>query len=183
MDNINQEILHRCRQGDKEAFRTVVQTYQRMIFALAARLLCNEEDAKDVVQETFIKVWVNLEHYDETQNFRTWIYTIATRLCIDHLRQRSWTEPMPEDEERFALYVAEEKSDLQLENAQLLGIIHTLVARLSPKQRLVFTLVCLENLPTSEVARITGLDAAKIKSNLYVARHTIQEQLKRLGYE
>ena len=183
MDNINQEILHRCRQGDKEAFRVVVLTYQRMLFSLAARLLCNEEDAKDVVQETFIKVWVNLEHYDERQCFRTWIYTIATRLCIDHLRQRSWTEPMPEDEEYFAQYVAEDKSDLPLENAQLLSIIHTLVAKLSPKQRLVFTLVYLENLPTAEVAHITGLDADKIKSNLYVARHSIQEQLKRLGYE
>ena len=183
MDNISDEILHRCRRGDKEAFRAIVQCYQRMLFTLAARLLCNEDDAKDVVQETFIKVWLNLSHYDEHQNFRTWIYTIATRLCIDRLLQRTWEAPMPDDEEYFAQYVAEDKTDLPLENNQLLSILHTLVAKLSDKQRIVFTLIYLENLSTEEVVRLTGLDAAKIKSNLYVARRTIQEQLKRLGYE
>jgi RNA polymerase sigma-70 factor (ECF subfamily) len=182
-NNISEEILNRCRTGDKEAFRVVVQQYQRMLFCLAARLLCNEDDAKDVVQETFIKVWLNLSHYDDRQNFRTWIYTIATRLCIDRLRQRSWEAPMPDEEEYFAQYVAEDKTDLPLENHQLLSILHTLVAKLSNKQRIVFTLIYLENLSTEEVTRLTGLDAAKIKSNLYVARRTIQEQLKRLGYE
>jgi len=183
MDIISNEIIERCRCGDKSAFRIVVQTYQRMVFALSLRLLCDEEEAKDVVQETMIRVWLNMDKYDPKQRLRTWIYTIATRLTLDRLKQREWTEPMPEEEEYFSQYIAEEETDRQLENRELIAIIRTLVNKLSPKQRLVFTLVHFENLSTAEVTQITDLDADKIKSNLYVARKTIREQLKRLGYE
>lgn len=183
MDIISNEIIERCRCGDKSAFRIVVQTYQRMVFALSLRLLCDEEEAKDVVQETMIRVWLNMDKYDPKQSLRTWIYTIATRLTLDRLKQREWTEPMPDEEEYFSQYIAEEETDRQLENRELIAIIRTLVNKLSPKQRLVFTLVHFENLSTADVTQITGLDADKIKSNLYVARKTIREQLKRLGYE
>ena len=91
-------------------------------------------------------------------------------------------EPLPEEEDRFDQYVSDSDTERQLENRELIGVIKTLTSRLSPKQRIVFTLVHLENLDTEEVEQITGLDAAKIKSNLYVARKTIREQLKQLGY-
>lgn len=183
MEIISNEILKQCQHGDKTAFRVVVQTYQRMVFALAVRLLCDEEEAKDIVQETFIKVWVNITRYDLSQNFRTWIYTIATRQCLDRLRQKAPIEPMPEDEAYFEDYASDLESDRPLENRELISIIKTLVQQLSPKQRTVFTLIRLENLSTDEVTEITGMDADKIKCNLYVARKTVREQLKKLGYE
>jgi len=183
MDIISNETISKCRHGDKTAFRFVVQTYQRMVFTLAFRLLCNEENAKDIVQETFIKVWVNISHYDTSQNFRTWIYTIATRLCLDRLRQKAPVDPLPEDEEYFCEYASDIESDRHLENRELMAIIKTLVKQLRPKQRTVFSLIYLENMSPQEVAKITDMDTDKIKSNLYVARKTIREQLMKLGYE
>lgn len=183
MDNISHEIIERCKCGDKTAFRTVVHTYQRMIFALSFRLLCDEEDAKDVVQETFIRVWLNIAKYDRKQNFRTWIYTIATRLCLDRLRHAAHTESMPEQEEYFADYLANEHADHQLENEELVAIIRTLTNRLSNKQRLVFTLIHLEGMTSEEAGQISGLSAEQIKSNLYLARKIIREKLNELGYE
>jgi RNA polymerase sigma-70 factor (ECF subfamily) len=98
------------------------------------------------------------------------------------LKKKAPIEPLPEDEEYFSQYVSDSDTERELENHELLSVIKTLVSRLSPKQRIVFTLVHLENLDTEEVEQITGMDAAKIKSNLYVARKTIREQLKQLGY-
>lgn len=182
MNFINNDIIERCRCGDQAAFRMVVQAYQQMVFTLAFRLLCDEEEAKDMVQETMIKVWVNFASYTPSQNLRNWIYTIAIRLCFDRLKKKAPIEPLPEDEEYFSQYVSDSDTERELENHELLSVIKTLVGRLSPKQRVVFTLVHLENLNTEEVEQITGMDAAKIKSNLYVARKTIREQLKQLGY-
>ena len=182
MNIINNDIIERCRGGDQAAFRVVVQTFQQMVFTLAFRLMCDEEEAKDVVQETMIRVWVNFASYNSRQNLRNWIYTIAIRLCFDRLKKKAPIEPLPEDEEYFSQYVSDSDTERELENHELLSVIKTLVSRLSPKQRVIFTLVHLENLDTEEVEQITGLDAAKIKSNLYVARKTIREQLKQLGY-
>ena len=182
MTIINNDIIERCRSGDQAAFRTVVQAYRQMVFTLAFRLLCDEEEAKDRVQETMIRVWVNFASYDSGQNLRNWIYTIAVRLCFDRLKKKAPIDPLPEDEECFSQYVSDSDTERELENRELLSVIRTLVSRLSPKQRLVFTLVHLENLDTEAVEQMTGLDASKIKSNLYVARKTIREQLKQLGY-
>ena len=133
-------------------------------------------------RETMIRVWVHFASYNPRQNLRNWIYTIAIRLCFDRLKSKAPIEPLPEDEDYFSQYVSDSDTEKELENHELLSVIKTLVSRLSPRQRIVFTLVHLENLDTEEVAQITGLDAARIKSNLYVARKTIREQLKQFGY-
>ncbi len=180
---ISNEIIQRCQHGDRSAFRVVVQAYQQMVFTLAFRLLCDEEEAKDIVQETLIKVWVNFKSYDPRQSLRTWIYTIAIRLCYDRLKQRMYLAPLPEEEDYFVGYISDDETDKPLENHELLAVIKSLVKNLSPKQRMVFTLTHLEGMSSEEVSQVTGMDASKIKSNLYVARKTIREQLKLLGYE
>lgn len=90
-------ILKRCRDGDKASFRWVVQTYQHMVFSIALKMLADEEEAKDLVQDVFIRVWQNLGDYDLQRPFATWLYTIATRLCLDRLR-RTRLKPTPQDE-------------------------------------------------------------------------------------
>lgn len=183
MNQIDKDIIERCRVGDKTAFRMVVQHYQRLVFSLAFKMLCDEEEAKDMTQETFIRVWLNFPKYDKERSLTTWIYTIATRLCLDRLEKRSHQVPLPDDDSTFRQYAEDDDPDRQLQNSELISVVRTLADRLSPKQRAVFTLVYLENLETDKVAEITGMDADKIKSNLYVARKTIKEKLIQLGYE
>ncbi len=183
METISNDIIERCRCGDRDAFRSVVQTFQPMVFRLAFRLLCDEDEAKDVVQETFIRVWMNIGRYDAAQRFTTWIFTIATRLCLDRLKSQRFTEPLPDNDDCMEQFMSDDSADRSLENQELASIIRRLADGLSPKQRLVFTLICLEGLSSAEVEQITGLDGDKVKSNLYVARKTIREKLKQLGYE
>ena len=183
MIQIAEDIVVRCQQGEKAAFRGVVQTYQRMVFSLSLKLLCDEEEARDMVQETFIRVWQRMGEYDTGKNFTTWIYTIATRLCLDRLKRMRQVVSMPDDELVFRRYASDTDTHRALENKEWVSIVRMLAERLGEKQRMVFTLCHLEGLSSSEVEEITGLDAKQVKSNLYVARQTIRERLKQLGYD
>lgn len=107
MVQIDEDIIVRCQRGEKTAFRGVVLTYQRMVFSLTLKLLCDEEEAKDMVQETFIRVWQRMGEYDTQKNFATWIYTIATRLCLDRLKRMKHVVPMPDDELVFRRYASD----------------------------------------------------------------------------
>ena len=183
MTQTERDIITRCQQGDKEAFRWVVQTHQRMLFSLALKMLCDEEEAKDAVQDTFIRVWQRIREYDSDKAFTTWIYTIASRLCLDRLKRMSRIIAMPDDEMVVRRFATESDSQRVLENQEWVSIVRTMAEGLSDKQRLVFTLCQLEGLTSEEAEEITGLDAKQIKSNLYVARQTVRKRLKELGYE
>ena len=183
MVQIERDIILQCQQGDKEAFRWVVKTHQRMIFSLALKMLCDEEEAKDIVQETFIRVWQSIRNYDPQKTFSTWVYTIASRLCIDRLKKSSRMVVLPEDEIALRRFASDTDSEQSLENREWVSIVRMIAEGLSDKQRLVFTLCQLEGIPSAEVEQITGLDAKQVKSNLYVARQTIRKRLKDLGYE
>ena len=177
------DMISRCQNGDKAAFRWVVQTYQRMLFSLALKMLADEEEAKDVVQETFIRTWKSIKDYDSRKQFSTWLYTIASRLCLNRLKAKRISTCQPEDITVFRQFASEDDSERTLENSEWISIVKTLADGLGKKQRLVFTLGQLEGLSSMEIEQITGLDAKQIKSNLYVARQTISKRLKDLGYE
>ena len=177
------DTILRCQRGDKAAFRGVVQSYQRMVFSLALKMLADEEDAKDLVQETFIRVWKSIKSYDTQKPFTTWLYTIASHLCLNRLKAKKLAVCQPEDIAVFRQFASEDDSQRTLENSEWISIVKTLADGLSKKQRLVFTLSHLEGLSPTEIEQITGLDTNQIKSNLYVARQTIRKRLKDLGYE
>jgi RNA polymerase sigma-70 factor (ECF subfamily) len=183
MTQTEHDMVTRCQQGDKEAFRWVVQTHQRMIFSLALKMLCDEEEAKDMVQETFIRVWQRIRELDQQKTISTWIYTIASRLCIDKLRRTNRIVSMPEDQLALRRFASDTDNQRTLENREWVSIVRTMAEDLSDKQRLVFTLCHFEELSSAEVEQITGLDAKQVKSNLYMARQTIRKRLKELGYE
>lgn len=183
MIQIERDIISRCQQGDKEAFRWVVQGHQQMVFSLALKMLCDDEEAKDLVQETFIRVWQSIKNYDSKKTFSTWVYTIASRLCIDRLKRTSRIVALPDDHLVLRRFADNSDSQQSLENKEWVSIVRMIAEGLSDKQRLVFTLCQLEGLSSDEAEQITGLDAKQIKSNLYVARQTIRKRLKELGYE
>jgi RNA polymerase sigma-70 factor (ECF subfamily) len=183
MTRTEHDIITRCQRGDKDAFRWVVQTHQRMLFSLSLKMLCDEEEAKDAVQETFIRVWQNIRSYTPEKAFTTWIYTIASRLCLDRLKRTRRIIALPDDELALRRFASDGDNQLALENKEWVSIVRTIAGGLSDKQRLVFTLCQLEGLSSAEVEQITGLDARQVKSNLYVARQTIRKRLTDLGYE
>ena len=183
MIQIEDEILTRCQGGDKAAFRWVVQTYQRILFSLALKMLTDEEEAKDVVQDTFVRAWLAIRSYNPQQPFTSWLYTIASRLCLNRLKAVKNVAIQPDNLSVLRQFASDDDNQRILENSEWIAIVRTLADGLSEKQRLVFTLCQLEGLSSEEAEQITGMDARQIKSNLYVARQTIRKRLKDLGYD
>ena len=177
------EIVKRCQAGDRSAFRPLVVRYQRMVFSQCLKMLGDEEEAKDIMQDTFVKAWQTIGRYDSRHAFSTWLYTIATRLCLDRLKGMKQLVPLAEDESMLRQFASSSSEGRAIENREWVAIVRMLAAELSTKQRLVFTLCHLEELSSSEVEQITGMDAKQVKSNLYVARQTIRKRLIALGYE
>jgi RNA polymerase sigma-70 factor (ECF subfamily) len=173
-----QGLIGQSRIGDKKAFEKLVAEYQATVFRLAFRLLCNEDEAKDIVQETFIKIWQNLDKYRAQYSFKTWIYRIASNLCYDSLRTTKYRfEPIQENFHP----VSSENVEQAIINNDLKSLIILFTEQLTPKQKMIFTLSEIEELSVEEIATITRLSPAKIKSNLYLAKKQIKEKMNQIN--
>jgi len=172
-----ENLVERSKQRDMAAFRQLVETCQPFVFRLAFRLLCCEEEAKDIVQETFIRVWLHLDRYHHGARFSTWLYKIACNLCYDRLRTMKRTQG------NIDLSELDVPDDHDVEqsviNRNLKEWIITLTHDLTPKQRLVFTLRDIEEMELDEIKKITGMSGTKIKSNLYLARQYIRKRIEK----
>ena len=177
------DILIRCKQGDQAAFRELVERYQSYGFALAFRLLGNEEDSKDVVQESFIRVWKYLQKFDHEKKFTTWFYKIITNLCYDRIKaKKRYRQRVVQQSEYTVLKVEASDCDIErdIDNQEITNLIRTLACELTPKQHLVFVLRDLQDLNIKEVSMITGLSSGAVKSNLYYARMHIRQRVQQI---
>lgn len=175
------ELIARSRQNDGNAFRQLVESHQSLVYSLTFRLLCNEEEARDAVQETFIKVWLNLKKFDTNRKFSTWVYAIAANLCYDKLKSsHHFSHSLPAEILNDVL--SDDDVEKKMLEAELGTLIATLTDELTPKQKLVFTLSDLEDLPTEEIVQITGMSANQIKSNLFLARQALRKKLNTHRY-
>lgn len=178
------KIIKNCKKGDKEAFRYLMLEYMEYLFGLSFRILRNEEDAKDAVQETFIKVWQNISSYNEKIKLSTWMYKICVNNCLDKIKSRK-RKPVLNSNEAELLLATLIGDDLNesIDNSQLAIIIESLAQNLTPKKQLVFVLKDVQGLESDEIEKITGLNKGQIKSNLYYARKDIRNKLMKMGYE
>jgi RNA polymerase sigma-70 factor (ECF subfamily) len=177
-ENNVDELILRAQKGDKQAFREIVEKYKRFAFASAFKILLNEEDAKDAAQEAFIKLWKYLDRYKFEAKFTTWFYKIIINMSLDKLKSRKRKErveiPRLSDSDIENLTG---KEDYSFSNSELAEIITELTKKLSPKQRLVFTLRDLEGLDIAEVSGALNISAGSVKSNLVYARRKIKKYL------
>lgn len=185
MDNQEiQNVLILSKEGDLYAFQQLVKHYQGYALLLAIRLLNNEEDAKDVVQETFLRVWKHLKNYNPCNKFSTWLYKIVTNLCYDRLKSKKRKERVFVRDCRIDIMdITQDCCDLEEDciKKDLVITIVKLAEELTPKQRIIFILRDLQDLSIKEVAKISGMRESSIKTNLYYARRNIREKLQQMS--
>ena len=170
------KIIRDVRKGDKPAFRKLVEAYQERAYGLAFRMMGDEEDARDVVQESFIKIWEKMHTYDQNEKFNNWMYRIVSNTAIDRIRSRK-PESRFDDTTAFSYLSEHDNPERKLELEESVRLINILKRELPEKQRLVFSLRDLQGLSQDEVEKITGMNGDRIKSNLYHARKSIREKL------
>lgn len=170
----------RSQQGDTAAFARLVREHHPYAYALAIRLVCNESEAEDVVQEAFIRAWKSLSRFDPNTRFTTWLYKIVTNLSLDCLRSRRH-RPLPESllpGDALTVGLADsETPETLISSRELAKIIESLAGMLPGKQRVVFTLRDIQDLSIEEVCECTGLSSESVRSNLHYARKKLREFL------
>jgi RNA polymerase sigma-70 factor (ECF subfamily) len=180
-----QEILRRSQEGDRIAFGELVSVHQSYAFGLALRLLHDEHEAEDVVQDAFIRAWNHMGGFNPENKFTTWLYTIVSNLCLDRLRRKKrWRKFHAPIDDGTALEAMSglARPEEALVNRELVRIVRLLTDRLSPKQRLVFVLRDLQECSIQETIAITGMSESSVKSHLCYARRHIRALLAK-GYD
>jgi RNA polymerase sigma-70 factor (ECF subfamily) len=172
--------------GDARAFQQLVARYRDRLINFVDRKLGDRARSEDLVQEAFLRVYRHLHRFDPTRKFSTWIYTIASNLAKNELRNRSRSplvyyqslRPQGDEDQRPLQFEdAGSRPDDMYANRYLREMVDAAVALLSPHHREVFVMRELEGLSYEDIARLTSCNLGTVKSRLNRARRAFAEQI------
>jgi RNA polymerase sigma-70 factor, ECF subfamily len=190
----DQDLVARARQGSEKAYRELLGRYQRPVFSIVFRMVRDRERAEDLAQETFVRVFNNIDKYDPRFKFSSWIFKIATNLTIDSIRRKE-VPTVSIDGSRNAvtadqveatsiMLVSDDENPEELLEARQLGAeIERGIDRLRPEYRTAILLRHVEGRPYEEIAEIMSVPLGTVKTYIHRARHELRETLAHLRVE
>ncbi|HXH38601.1 MAG TPA: sigma-70 family RNA polymerase sigma factor [Thermoanaerobaculia bacterium] len=175
-------VVSRARSGDADAFRQLVERHSKTTFRVAYRMTGNEHDADDVVQETFLRAYRQLRHFEERANFGTWLHRIAVNCSLDLLRARSRVDRTYggdlESAELAGTARSEAQQDRLLMSADLQKHVAAAMERLSSNERTAFVLRHFEGMPVEEIGKALGIQVNAAKHTIFRAVRKLRESLE-----
>jgi RNA polymerase sigma-70 factor (ECF subfamily) len=175
----DRELVGAALGGDENAFAELVRRHQAGVRRCAARILLDNEEARDVAQLAFIRAWENLARYDAAWSFSTWLYRIASNLAIDTLRSRESRDRTHSGHLRLVGDRVEPVALGKLGEDEVSRIFDELAAALPPMQRAAFVLREVQGLATAEVAAALECTEATVRNHVFQARQTLRRELAR----
>ena len=188
------ELVVLSQRGDRDAFNQLARRWQSGLFHFTRRMLGNGEDARDICQEALLRAYVNLPRLRDPAKFKAWIHLIAINLCRDRhrsARSRIGTETYEEggSEEirivegavRLAAPIA--APDLAAERSQLSEVLSEMLARISPEQRTAILLREYQGFTTDEIAEITGVPTATVRTRIFYGLKAVRRMLQEHGID
>jgi RNA polymerase sigma-70 factor (ECF subfamily) len=192
----DEALVERARTGDAQAFTTLIERHQRTVYRVSLRMLQNEAEAEEVLQETFLSAWDKLPAFRGESAFGSWVHRIASNFCLMRLRRRrrapdtvafaeEGTSDLPSGP-RFTPEGGYEtppgsdwsmRADDALHNRQLREAIEQAVANLSDDYRVVFLMKDVDGLSNEQIGDALGLSVPAVKSRLHRARLALREKL------
>lgn len=177
------ELALRARGGDMVSFEALVVRKTPAVVSVARRIVGDGEDARDVAQLVFLRVWEQISRYDEKFSFNTWLYRIATNLSIDFLRSTRSRE-RAHGATLHLVRLREEMTGSQttnaVEDAELTRLFQTVSSRLTGKQKAVFVLKEMEDRDTKEIARILECGESTVRNHLFNARRILRREIAKI---
>ncbi|MGH9464283.1 MAG: RNA polymerase sigma factor [Thermoanaerobaculia bacterium] len=182
-------LVARTLAGDPDAFRALVERYQRGVFGIVLQLVRDRAAAEDLAQEAFLKAYRALDSFELERKFSSWLFKIAHNTAIDHLRRRrpdavpleSAEEGGPDLLDTLAA-PAHDSPEALARRRRLAAALEEAVARLRPNYRLVMELRFRQGLSYEEIAEVTGLPLGTVKTHLHRARKGMAQTLIELGW-
>src|ERR1700693_1231029 len=188
MEGHDAAVVAQVLGGGRGASRAPVERHSRAVFRLAYRMMSNEQDAEDVVQETFLKAYRSLNNFEERSTFSTWLYRITSNCALDLIRKRQRheqkrePEPLEESELVAQLPAGDPTPDRLALSGELGKQIGAAMRELSPMERAAFVLRHHEGQTIEEIGRQLGLEPSATKNSIFRAVQKLRRALEPLHF-
>jgi RNA polymerase sigma-W factor len=183
-------LIERCRGGDEAAYRALLKKYDSAVFSICFRMVRNREEARDLAQDVFIKVFRMLDRYNPTYAFSSWLFKITANLCIDAIRKKRVTvhsidEPVEQEggtmtRQYEAAVRNPEETVIDREHG---AMIAKAVEKLPEHYRIIILLRHQEQLAYEEIAEVLRIPLGTVKARIHRAREMLKVRLRRMGVE
>ncbi len=187
MDALVNNRIKQVLKGDQNAYSDIVNLYQHKLYQICYRMLSNKHEAEDIAQEAFVRAYINLHTFDQKRKFSTWLYRIATNLCIDRIRKKKpdyYLDAEVAGTEGLDMYSQLSSNDKlpddQVEQMELQDRIQYEISRLPDKYRSVIVLKYMEELSLQEISEILDLPLGTVKTRIHRGREALRKQLNNL---
>ncbi len=182
-------LVARARKGDESAYRILLRKYQRSVYSICLRMVRNREEAEDLAQDAFVKVFAMLDRYNPSYAFSSWLFKITSNLCIDSLRKRRiegvpMDEPMRSDKGDYTRQFESGEDDPETAalKKERSGHLSRAIERLPPHYRLMVILRHQEGLSYEEIAATVGVPLGTVKARIHRARQMLRKHLEEKGF-
>ena len=168
-------LLMQSTESQEKGLRMMMNAYQSRLYWHIRRLVDDEDAAKDVLQETFIKVYQNFSQFKKDSQLYTWLYKIASNEALQHLNK---VKKMQKTEQDADVYLENQKADNSGRNAdEIEDLLQDSIQKLPEKQRMVFTLRYYDDLPYEEISKILDMSISTLKTNYHYAKSKIEQYI------
>ena len=177
------DLIQGIQQGDRLAFRTMVETYQQMVVNTCLGIVHNQADAEDIAQDVFLEVFRNSGQFRGDAKLSTWLYRIAVNRSLNHIRNNRRKKFWQSLEETFeggrnaSNEISDYRTDQAITDEQRRGLLHQAIDKLPEKQRVAFTLNKYEDLSYQKIAEIMDISLSSVESLIHRAKKNLQDQL------
>lgn len=187
MEIIEKELIKKSQKGDIESFEKLISNYQKKVFNIAFGMMHNHDDAYDISQEVFIRVFKSIRKFKGQSSFSTWLYRITTNACLDELRKRKNNKNIISIDQEIQLEDGEvfrqieddgPTPELVAERNELREIIREAISKLSDEHKEVIVLRDIQGFSYDDIAEIIKCPQGTVKSRINRARRMLKEILK-----
>jgi len=187
MENLIKNRIKEIRKGDQNAYAEIVEIYKNKVYQLCYRILGNRHEAEDAAQEAFVRAYINIHQYNLSMKFSSWLYRIATNLCIDRIRKKKpdfYLDAEVTDTDGLTMYSQLAATDASpeetVESLELQETIQAAILKLPEKYRSVIVLKYIEELSLQEIGEILDLPVGTVKTRIHRGREALRKQLGHL---
>ncbi|PWW20010.1 RNA polymerase sigma (SigW) subunit [Cytobacillus oceanisediminis] len=185
METVVKKRIKQVLKGDQDAYADVVEIYKDKVFQICYRMLGNRHEAEDIAQEAFLRAYVNISSFNIELKFSTWLYRIATNLCIDRIRKKKpdyYLDAEVAGTDGLNMY-SQIASDTRLpeddvESLELQETIQREISKLPEKYRSVIVLKYIEELSLNEISETLDLPLGTVKTRIHRGREALRNQLR-----
>ncbi len=178
MDKIDKNILTRAREGDLKSFEYILSFYEKAVYNYCLKILRNSANAKDVTQETFIKVYIHRKLIDPEKNIKTWIFTIATNTTYDFLRSKKRKNEVSIDDNINEELETNTSSGAYYQKEGLVSDVEKALGEINPEYKKALLLFYQQGFKYNEIAEILAVPINTVKTHISRGKEQLREQLK-----